>query len=59
MREQQNRTDLTVTEAAKEFACSSGTVKNWIKSGRIKAYRPGRDYRIPWSEIERIKSGHV
>ena len=56
MREPQNRKDLTVTEAAKELAHSTGTVRNWCRSGRIHAYRPGRDYRIPWSEIERIKS---
>jgi hypothetical protein len=35
-------------------------VKNWIKAGRVKAYRlggpAGRDYRIPWAEVERLKS---
>jgi excisionase family DNA binding protein len=52
--------DYTVPQVAKEFSCSPGTVKNWIKKGRIKAYRlggeKGRDYRIPWAEVERIRS---
>jgi|SRR5215212_2455515 len=26
---------------------SERTVRRWIKSGRLKAYKPGRDYRIP------------
>ena len=52
--------DFTVPQVAKTFSCSPGTVKAWIKQGRIKAYRLGgplgRDYRIPWAEVERIKS---
>jgi excisionase family DNA binding protein len=52
--------DYTVPEVAKEFSCSPGTVKNWIKIGRIKAYRlggeNGRDYRVPWAEVDRLKS---
>lgn len=55
-----DRRDYTVPQAAKVFSCSSGTVKNWIKAGRIKAYRLGgplgRDYRIPWAEVDRLKS---
>jgi excisionase family DNA binding protein len=26
---------------------SERTVRRWIKAGRLKAYKPGRDYRIP------------
>jgi excisionase family DNA binding protein len=26
---------------------SERTVRRWIKGGRLKAYKPGRDYRIP------------
>jgi excisionase family DNA binding protein len=56
----EKRNDYTVPQVAKEFSCSSGTVKNWIKAGRIKAYRlggeTGRDYRIPWAEVDRIRN---
>jgi excisionase family DNA binding protein len=54
------RHDYTVPQVAKLFSCSSGTVKSWIKAGRVKAYRlggeTGRDWRIPWAEVERIKA---
>ena len=50
----------TVPEVAKMMACSNGTVKNWIRQGKLKAYRlggpTGRDYRIPLAEVERIKA---
>jgi len=56
----EKRNDYTVPQVAKEFNCSSGTVKNWIKAGRINAYRlggeTGRDYRIPWAEVDRIRN---
>jgi excisionase family DNA binding protein len=52
--------DYTVPEAAKMMACSNGTVKNWIRQGKLKAYRlggpTGRHYRIPWAEVERIRA---
>jgi excisionase family DNA binding protein len=52
--------DFTVPQVAKAFSCSAGTVKNWIKQGRIKAYRLGgplgRDWRVPWAEVERLRS---
>jgi excisionase family DNA binding protein len=56
---QTEKHNYTVPEVAKLLSCSSGTVKSWIKSGKITAYRlggeTGRDYRIPWAEVERIK----
>jgi excisionase family DNA binding protein len=48
--------DYTVPEAAKELGYSDGTIKNWIKGGKIIARRPGRAFRIPHSEIERLKN---
>jgi excisionase family DNA binding protein len=57
---QTEKYDYTVPQFAKLISCSSGTVKKWIKAGKIKAYRiggeTGRDYRIPWEEGERIKA---
>ena len=30
---------------------SERTVRRWIKSGKLRAYKPGRDYRIPESAV--------
>lgn len=50
--------DHTVPEIAVIFQCSPGTVTNWIKKGRLKAYRLGGTghYRIPWAEVERLRA---
>jgi excisionase family DNA binding protein len=54
------RHDYPVSGVAKLLCCAPSTVKAWIKQGRIKAYRlggeTGRDWRIPWAEVERVKS---
>lgn len=44
----------TVTEVAKMFSVSRQTVLEWIKSGKIKAVKVVKVYRIPSEEIERI-----
>lgn len=51
------KNDYTVPQLAAFFKCSPGTVVNWIKSGRIKAYRLGGTghWRIPWPEVERLR----
>jgi excisionase family DNA binding protein len=51
----EKRNDYTVPQVAKEFSCSSGTVKNWIKAYRLGG-ETGRDYRIPWAEVDRINA---
>lgn len=47
----------TVTQAAKEFGFTRQAVINWIKKGKISCIKIMREYRIPESEIERIKEG--
>lgn len=54
--------DQSVSQVAEIFGCNPQTVRNWIASGRIKAYRlggqtPGKktEFRIPWAEIERVR----
>lgn len=37
----------SLSEVAGLMGVSERTVRRWIKAGRIKAYKPGRDYRIP------------
>lgn len=35
------------------------TVGRWVKAGKVKAWRtPGGQYRIPESEVERLRGGH-
>lgn len=47
----------TIHEAADLFGVHWQTVRNWIKSGEIKAIKIGRSVRIPDEEIERLKRG--
>ncbi len=37
----------SLSEVAGLMGVSERTVRRWIKAGRLKAYKPGRDYRIP------------
>ncbi|NJE06035.1 IS607 family transposase [Thermococcus sp. M36] len=46
-------------EAAKKLGVSKMTVLRWIKSGKLKAHRIGKEYRVPESEIKRILEGKV
>jgi len=46
-------------EAAKRLGVTRMTVLRWIKAGKIKAYKVGREHRIPESEIKRILEGKV
>jgi excisionase family DNA binding protein len=41
----------SLSEVAGLMGVSERTVRRWIKSGRLKAYKPGRDYRIPKSGL--------
>jgi excisionase family DNA binding protein len=50
-------TDLTAVEAAAALHVSRRTILRWINSGRLPAWRGGRDWRIPTAEVERIKCG--
>jgi excisionase family DNA binding protein len=42
---------LSLTEAAAALDISERTTYRWIKAGKLRAYKPGRDYRIPESAI--------
>ena len=42
----------SLSEVAGLMGVSERTVRRWIKSGRLKAYKPGRDYRIPESGLQ-------
>ncbi len=43
---------LTVDEIAKDLKVTIETVRNWIKSKQLPAYKVGRDYRIRRSDYD-------
>jgi excisionase family DNA binding protein len=45
---------LTLKEARAELGVSERTIHRWIKSGKLKSYKPGRDHRIPESAIREV-----
>ena len=48
---------LTVQEVAERLRSSPETVRRWIRSGKLRAVRPGGSklgYRVPESELRRF-----
>lgn len=45
---------LSLSEAADALDISERTAYRWIKLGKLRAYKPGRDYRIPESGIREL-----
>ena len=45
---------LSLAEAAERLGISERTARRWIKSGKLRAYKPGRDYWIPESAITEL-----
>ena len=50
---------LSVVQFAEMFGISRQTVWKWMKAKKLKVIRLGKLYRIPVSEVERIKRGVV
>lgn len=46
---------LSLAEACEVLGKSERTLYRWIKSGKLKAYKPGRDYEIPVSAIREMR----
>jgi excisionase family DNA binding protein len=44
----------SLSEVAGAMGVSERTVRRWIKSGRLKAYKPGRDYHIPEAALRQF-----
>ena len=45
---------LTVQQSAEVLGCSVGTIRNWIREGRLRAYRVGpRLLRIKPDDLEK------
>jgi excisionase family DNA binding protein len=45
---------LSLSEAAGRLDISERTARRWIRSGKLRAYKPGRDYWIPESAIREV-----
>jgi excisionase family DNA binding protein len=51
---------VPLSAVAGRLGVSERTVRRWIKAGKLKATRPGRDYRIPESALrELVEEGEV
>jgi excisionase family DNA binding protein len=51
---------LSLSEAADALGISERTAHRWIKLGKLRSYKPGRDHKIPESAIiEAIEAGEV
>jgi|SRR5918997_39309 excisionase family DNA binding protein len=48
---------LSLSEVAGLMGVSDRTVRRWIKSGKLRAFKPGRDYRIPESAFRAFVKG--
>jgi excisionase family DNA binding protein len=45
---------LSLADAAERMGISERTARRWIKSGKLRAYKPGRDYWIPESALTEL-----
>lgn len=45
---------LTVEEIAKELRVPLDTVRFWIRSKKLKAFRPGKEYRVRRSDLDKF-----
>ena len=48
---------LSLSEAADALDISERTAYRWIKSGKLRAFKPGRDYWIPESATREVIEG--
>jgi excisionase family DNA binding protein len=45
---------FSLSQVARILGKSERTIRRWIKLGRLRAYRPGRDYLIPESALREL-----
>lgn len=50
---------LTVPEAAAQLRVDPATVRRWITAGRLRASKPGRDYRIAQADLDKLTGRYV
>ena len=50
---------MTTQEISTILKVSDRTVRNWIETGQLKAYRFGNQYRIDIADFEKFKSQSI
>ena len=50
---------LTTKEISTQLKVSDRTVRNWIETGQLKAYRFGNQYRIDIVDFEKFKAQSI
>jgi len=45
---------LSVEDIARELKVPEDTVRAWIRNKKLPAYRPGREYRVKQSDLEKF-----
>ncbi len=45
---------MTSSDAAKFAAVATGTIRRWVKSGKLRDHRAGRRVRVRRADIERL-----
>jgi excisionase family DNA binding protein len=48
-------TDLTLQQVADAFDRSVGTVRTWCNTGRLDAYKLGKEWRIPRASLAALR----
>lgn len=58
-RRRTSRAGLSLARAARRADVAAGTIRRWIREGRLTARRAGRVYRIGHDELERFLASDV
>lgn len=45
---------LRTSDVAQLFGVCRTTVRRWVRSGKVKAFKVGREFRIPIPELEKL-----
>ena len=49
--------DLRAEDVGRLFGRSPGTIRLWIRQGRLRAYRLGRQWRVPRAALRELENG--
>lgn len=53
------RKPFNIKQASEYLGVSSVTLRRWVKTGRIKAYKMGRAYKFDVRELKEFKKSHL
>lgn len=55
----EQHTDLTPDEFAAVFRVGRTQVIRWLRAGRVSGFKVGKVWRIPESEVRRVRAGKM